>query len=63
MAGSMFLRSLERSERIYDAMVARGYNGEVRSLRAPALQAWDVFCGTLVALALVVVHVVARLWL
>ena len=39
MAGSLFLRSLERSERIYAAMVARGYDGEVRTLDAPALSA------------------------
>ena len=30
MAGSLFLRSLERSERVYHAMRARGYNGEIR---------------------------------
>lgn len=28
MAGSLFLRSLERSDRVYAAMLARGYNGE-----------------------------------
>jgi cobalt/nickel transport system permease protein len=27
MAGSLFLRSLERSERVHSAMLARGYNG------------------------------------
>jgi len=32
MVGSLFLRSMERSERVYDAMLARGYDGEVRSL-------------------------------
>ena len=32
MAGSLFLRGYERSERIYDAMLARGYDGEVRAL-------------------------------
>ncbi len=31
MAGSMFLRAFERSDRIYVAMLSRGYNGEVRS--------------------------------
>jgi cobalt/nickel transport system permease protein len=30
MAGSLFIRSLERSERIYQAMLARGYNGDPR---------------------------------
>lgn len=37
MAGSLFLRSLERSDRIYMAMVARGYDGEVRTLPQPAI--------------------------
>ena len=36
MAGSLFLRSIERSERIYDAMLSRGYDGEIRSLRPTA---------------------------
>jgi cobalt/nickel transport system permease protein len=31
MAGSLFLRGYERSERIYDAMLARGYDGTIRS--------------------------------
>lgn len=30
MAGSLFLRSLARGERIYQAMKSRGYDGEVR---------------------------------
>ncbi len=28
MAGSLFLRSLERSDRVYSAMLSRGYNGQ-----------------------------------
>lgn len=28
MAGSLFLRSLERSDRVYAAMLSRGYNGQ-----------------------------------
>lgn len=32
MVGSLFLRSIERSERIYDAMLSRGYDGQMRSL-------------------------------
>lgn len=42
MAGSLFLRSLERSDRIYNAMLARGYDGEVRSMAQPVVSpaAW-----------------------
>jgi cobalt/nickel transport system permease protein len=32
MAGSLFVRSLERGERIHAAMTARGYDGEVRTI-------------------------------
>lgn len=32
MAGNLFVRSFERGDRIYAAMAARGYDGEVRSL-------------------------------
>jgi len=38
MAGSLFLRGFERSDRIYMAMISRGYDGEVRHLPLPALR-------------------------
>jgi cobalt/nickel transport system permease protein len=37
MAGNLFLRAFERSDRIYMAMLARGYDGEVRTLPLPAV--------------------------
>ena len=37
MAGSLFLRAFDRSDRIYTAMLSRGYDGEVRSLPLPGL--------------------------
>lgn len=37
MAGNLFLRSFDRAERIYAAMAARGYDGEVRALPLPPL--------------------------
>lgn len=37
MAGNLFLRGLERSDRIYMAMLSRGYDGEVRSFPLPAI--------------------------
>jgi cobalt/nickel transport system permease protein len=39
MAGSLFLRSLERSDRVYLAMVSRGYDGEIRSLPGRPIRA------------------------
>ena len=38
MAGNLFLRALERSDRIYNAMLSRGYDGEVRSIPLPELR-------------------------
>jgi cobalt/nickel transport system permease protein len=37
MAGNLFLRGIERSDRIYTAMLARGYDGETRSLPLPPI--------------------------
>lgn len=37
MIGNLGLRAFERSERIYDAMVARGYAGEVKHFAPPKL--------------------------
>ncbi len=49
MAGSLFLRAIERSDRIYMAMVSRGYDGEARSLPLPLIQPtqWIVLAGCL----------------
>lgn len=41
LVGNLFVRSLERSERIYAAMLARGYDGEIRSLAQEALDTVD----------------------
>jgi cobalt/nickel transport system permease protein len=42
LAGSLFIRSLERSERVYQAMLARGYDGEIRSLREVPLERKEI---------------------
>jgi cobalt/nickel transport system permease protein len=41
MAGSLMVRSFERSERIYNAMAARGYQGQIRLLSRPQLHRRD----------------------
>jgi len=56
MAGNLFLRAFDRADRIYAAMLSRGYDGEARSLPLPPLAAaaWGVLCaGLLVLCALV----------
>jgi cobalt/nickel transport system permease protein len=41
MVGSFFLRSLERSERVYAAMASRGYRGKIQLLERPVMVARD----------------------
>lgn len=53
LVGTLFLRAFERSERVYVAMVSRGYAGEIRSLQSTRLGRQDkitVFGGMLVLL-------------
>jgi cobalt/nickel transport system permease protein len=54
MAGSLFLRAFERSDRIYMAMLARGYDGEVRSTPLPNLQPrhWSILVAGLAILGI-----------
>jgi cobalt/nickel transport system permease protein len=42
LIGNLFTRSFERSERVYQAMVSRGYRGEMKHLAPPPLRARDV---------------------
>ena len=62
MVGSLFIRSYERSERIYAAMLARGFSGTVQSasLPRPDQRALAWFALALVAMALFVIA--ANLW-
>ena len=55
MAGNLMLRSFDRSERIYAAMAARGYDGEVRGMERPPISgsAWAILAGGLLLLALI----------
>ena len=63
MAGSLFLRSIERGDRIYSAMASRGYDGEVRGFHPPAVTAgqWGVLaaCLALLGLLLALSYVIA----
>jgi cobalt/nickel transport system permease protein len=43
MIGSLFIRSYERSERIYQAMLSRGHAGQVLMMTQPHWRARDVW--------------------
>jgi cobalt/nickel transport system permease protein len=60
MVGSLFLRSLSRSERVYVAMLARGYNGELRSLEPFQLRSQDVAAAGVTFVALALLQIYAR---
>jgi cobalt/nickel transport system permease protein len=61
MVSSLFLRSYERSERVYGAMQARGYDGELRFLSSPVLRPREVVLGALLLAYGVAVQVYAHL--
>ncbi len=63
MVGSLFLRAYERSERIYAAMQARGFEGEFRHLRTRPLARVELGWLGLLLLALVAWEVAAALWM
>ncbi len=45
MAGTLFIRSYERGERVYAAMIARGFDGQCRTLSRPNLGLVDILLG------------------
>lgn len=57
MAGSLFLRAFERSDRIYVAMLSRGYDGEVNTLPLPPFSgvSWFLLIAGLVFLGLLLI--------
>jgi cobalt/nickel transport system permease protein len=63
MVGSLFLRSYERSERIYGAMQARGFDGELRYLPGPPLRPGQIAAAGIVAVAIVLFAVAGLFWL
>ncbi|MHB8892775.1 MAG: cobalt ECF transporter T component CbiQ [Candidatus Limnocylindrales bacterium] len=63
MVGSLFLRAYERSERIYAAMQARGFEGEFRHLRARSLARVEIIRLTVLLALLALYEVIAILWL
>ena len=61
MAGQLFLRSYERSDRVYNAMLARGYAGHLETINPHELRRRDYITAALVLLAILFLQVVGRL--
>lgn len=63
MVGTLFLRSYERSERIYAAMLARGFEGSLLRLPAPAMAPAELFWFAMAGLVIVLIGIAGWLWL
>ena len=61
MIGSLFIRSYERSERIYAAMLSRGFVGEIRTLTRLTWQAYDSWAGVGWGAALITIAILGRM--
>ncbi|MEJ5314478.1 MULTISPECIES: cobalt ECF transporter T component CbiQ [Anaerolinea] len=63
MAGNLFIRSIERSDRIYHAMLSRGYDGEIRHLPLPSIPEIQRWISVVVFVSFFLIVVLARvLW-
>jgi cobalt/nickel transport system permease protein len=61
MAGQLFLRSYERSDRVYNAMLARGYTGHMQTINPHELRRRDYFTVALALLAVLLFQLLGRL--
>jgi cobalt/nickel transport system permease protein len=60
MVGQLFLRSYERSDRVYNAMLARGYRGHFQTLNPHVMSAHDWIGGGLALLSLIVIQAIGH---
>jgi cobalt/nickel transport system permease protein len=61
MAGQLFLRSYERSDRIYNAMVSRGYSGHLYTLNPHEMKPRDYFVTAFAIAIIFIVQIIGRL--
>jgi cobalt/nickel transport system permease protein len=61
MVGQLFLRSFERSDRVYAAMLARGYSGQLLTLNPHILRTRDWLAVSLLAIFFVSIQALGRL--
>jgi len=60
MAGQLFLRSYERSDRIHNAMLARGYTGQMRTLNPHVMGVSDWLFGALSIIIILILQLTGR---
>jgi len=63
MVGQLFLRSYERSDRVYQAMLARGYGGQFLTINPHVMRVSDWIVGSAAVAGLLVLQVMGRVGL
>jgi len=58
MVGTLFIRSYERGERIYAAMLSRGFDGQVRTLHNLSFRPADAYFGVIFCMVLVSPYII-----
>lgn len=61
MAGQLFLRSYERSDRVYNAMLSRGYTGELLTILPRRFQMGDWLVGALSLACLALMQIAGKI--
>lgn len=61
MAGQLFLRSYERSDRVYNAMLARGYTGHLNTINTHELRRADYVTTALALIVILLLQWIGRL--
>ncbi|GAB4463206.1 MAG: cobalt ECF transporter T component CbiQ [Anaerolineales bacterium] len=61
MAGQLFLRSYERSDRVYNAMLARGYKGRLNTINPHEMRRVDYLAAVLALLVILFFQWIGRL--
>lgn len=61
MAGQLFLRSYERSDRIYNAMLSRGYSGHLYTLNPHEMKTSDYYVTAFMIVVIFIVQILGRL--
>ena len=61
MAGQLFIRSYERSDRVYNAMLSRGYAGHLQTMSPHELHRVDYVTTALALILLLILQLIGRL--
>jgi cobalt/nickel transport system permease protein len=62
MVGQLLVRSLDRSDHVYNAMLARGYDGRLLTLNPHQMKGRDWLWGTSGAVLIGLIQVIGRMY-